>query len=591
MINNSEKVIVKKSLDIVICALLVLLSIKKGGFYSGDSFLINIIVILLGLVYIIFCGITRAKDDKSIAERITISEYIKRNIIDILVIIMPLTYLLSIAFNRAINSSETIYEFIRYVNFSMLYYIVKMSNNKKYYLNTIIVIAVIQCIFGIDGLGLRFFKDILKSLNSGYLSTYLDRLSGTIQYANTVAILVGVSGLLVLEKYIKCNNNGYIKAGLFSMIFVLFSTIVLTGTRTVPLLLIPIIVLYSIDNRKDIKKILMTIITQSVLILIYTSVMSQYLIVKSVNIYYVFILFTVISFVVGYLLEKIKLGDTKEQISKFKVNIIIIISVFATLLIYLILAFNISKPLVIEEEMKVDRVKREIYGFNKGQANSIEITLNEKQADSKYTIYLYAEHEKYNKEYITQFNNYQELGNKIYFEYTPKEDFLRLDIEFECNQGKVSIEELKLNERQVKLEYILLPSEYVFRIKNMINGTDSIDSRLTYMKDAVKIISTSPIVGTGGDGFNKMYKEVQSIKYTSSEVHNSFLQIFVEAGIIGGITCVLIVILTIAKSQKSVVKLAYILFICHSIIDINLSYMLMIAVLAILIASANDKNN
>jgi hypothetical protein len=356
-------------------------------------------------------------------------------------------------------------------------------------------------------------------------------------------------------------------------------------------MIIPVILLYIIENRSSLKEMLLSIIAQVILILIYTSVMTQYLVVKSAYIYLVFAIFAAISYGVGYAITKTAFNKVSERILNFKLNVIAIILVLVVLVGYIVLAFNISKPLVVDDSTKQGKISREIYGLNKNIANSIVINISENEINSEYKISLYAENNKYVKEYITEFNNLQSLGNKINYEYTPKDDFLRLVIEFKCSKGKISIEELKVNSNEVKLEYALLPSEYIFRVKNMLNGTDSVSSRITYMKDALKIVKTSPFVGVGGDGFNNMYKSIQTEKYTSSEVHNSFLQIYVETGIIGGTVFALAVILSLFKSKKSTAKLAYILFIAHSIVDLNLSFMLMMGVFAILMACSLDKNS
>lgn len=58
-------------------------------------------------------------------------------------------------------------------------------------------------------------------------------------------------------------------------------------------------------------------------------------------------------------------------------------------------------------------------------------------------------------------------------------------------------------------------------------------TRFRYVKDAWEIIKDYPILGLGGHGWKARYTQYQSALYASTEVHNHFLQVWVETGIIG----------------------------------------------------------
>jgi len=82
------------------------------------------------------------------------------------------------------------------------------------------------------------------------------------------------------------------------------------------------------------------------------------------------------------------------------------------------------------------------------------------------------------------------------------------------------------------------------RIIEYFNNFDSTKLRFTYYKDALKLIFSSPlnaIFGMGGNAFRTMYETVQDMQYISLETHSFFIQVFLEGGLIG-ITSILILI-------------------------------------------------
>lgn len=79
----------------------------------------------------------------------------------------------------------------------------------------------------------------------------------------------------------------------------------------------------------------------------------------------------------------------------------------------------------------------------------------------------------------------------------------------------------------------LVPHTIQARVANIDPGQGSFLSRLVYDTDAFKMIKDYPILGTGGGGWNALYHQYQGILYWTTEVHNHFLQVWVETGVIG----------------------------------------------------------
>ncbi len=83
----------------------------------------------------------------------------------------------------------------------------------------------------------------------------------------------------------------------------------------------------------------------------------------------------------------------------------------------------------------------------------------------------------------------------------------------------------------------ILPERYYDRIYSP-GRVINMNARFEMFRDAVKIIKDYPLLGTGGGGWAALYQGYQDRPlsgrpYFSSEVHNHFLQVWVEAGLLG----------------------------------------------------------
>ena len=169
---------VNKVIDYILVILLVMLSLFKGGFYKSDILLVSMGVSIISLVRIIILIYNNVKN-----KNYTI------DIISILLLLLSFSYVLPIIFNNYADLNSSIYEAVRYFSLYFVYTIVKNSDNKKIYVYTIIAITLLQCILSVDAVGSRYFENFLTYFDSGYLDRDYTRMSGTLQYANVLAIL------------------------------------------------------------------------------------------------------------------------------------------------------------------------------------------------------------------------------------------------------------------------------------------------------------------------------------------------------------------------------------------------------------------
>ena len=177
-----NKLTIKVILDYILIILLLILSLSKAGFYKSDILIFSVVLSIIGFIRIAVDIFTIIK-----------TKSYKFDIIETLLLLLSLTYILPILFKNYADLISSIFESIRYFNLFLVYYIVKRTENPKLFINTIIGIALIQCVLSIDMVGNRYLENILKSIGSGYLDRDFNRMSGTIQYANTLAILCLIS--------------------------------------------------------------------------------------------------------------------------------------------------------------------------------------------------------------------------------------------------------------------------------------------------------------------------------------------------------------------------------------------------------------
>lgn len=133
----------------------------------------------------------------------------------------------------------------------------------------------------------------------------------------------------------------------------------------------------------------------------------------------------------------------------------------------------------------------------------------------------------------------------------------------------------------VVMDYPLLPSSISSRLGEGFLTGNSFRNRLLFMSDAVKIWLTSPIWGRGISSTEELYTSVQPFYYESKYVHNHFLQVLTDTGILGLIPFCAFVFgslwLLIRRLRKerddmaAMLVAVWTLLIAHSCMEINFS--------------------
>ena len=127
----------------------------------------------------------------------------------------------------------------------------------------------------------------------------------------------------------------------------------------------------------------------------------------------------------------------------------------------------------------------------------------------------------------------------------------------------------------------------------------SVFQRLDYWNDALKIIKDNWIFGAGGNAWRNLYGQYQEYLYYAKESHSYILEIWMSYGIVGIISYIFIIAITIENSKGNIkdktmlsIIVGTILILIHSIMDFDMSYLIMqmIVFMCIAIINKDDKN-
>ncbi|GAS84697.1 O-antigen ligase family protein [Paenibacillus amylolyticus] len=131
----------------------------------------------------------------------------------------------------------------------------------------------------------------------------------------------------------------------------------------------------------------------------------------------------------------------------------------------------------------------------------------------------------------------------------------------------------------------ILPDSISTRLENINFQQHSVLERITFYKDAAKVIADYPLIGAGGGAWNALYEKYQNNPYVSAQAHNFFMQYLVEVGIIGFIIFMSFILYIFYKFVRSYLRreegereshfLFFILsmtILVLSLLDFNMSY-------------------
>ena len=578
-------------LEILIGILVIFQAVKKGGFYISDMDHIFFIVLIITIAYVVL-KIT----DKSL----------KINIGAVFLMLLFIAYMLPVIFKKYADFYSAVWEALKYLELFCIYLIVSNSNNKKRFEVFLIITGVVIGIFGIDQISSRYLATILKGFNSGYLSTYLERLSSTIQYANTAGLILMISFFISktrllnnidkLQKDYNMPNITKARYLFYASSFLLLCTI-LTQSRGIIFLTILGSLIITFFERKNTNFVIFVIIDIVILMsaIIASSIIDKFIYSEFIYIYLITILFIILlNILFTILLTKVIMNVKlwyKLENRKKGISIKGAATIFSICAVYLLLAFNISGTVNLKKESKDLTFSKQINITEKENMQNIQISVVDKVENSKYEIELLEILNDNTEKLLARFNEFGAKDGIFSKSFMLDTNAKRLILKCKISEGNIEINKVLYNGKNIKLNYYLLPTSIIERITDETFTSTSTIVRIEYIKDSFKILKTSPIIGRGGEAFRYLYKEVQTGSYISTEAHSSFIQILIESGILGEISIISFCIFVIINGKNNFKKIVFIIFVFHSIFDLNFSYMISIMIFGIISGIMYENNS
>lgn len=588
-----------KLLKGTIIAILLITAILIGSPISYNCLSLNFFIILVG---IIFCIYKVIKKEKVLNDKL-----------DLCLFIFSLMPIIPIVFNTYISLNDSIISLLKYISCFVIYLIIKncLENEKKIeytnknneykniLINIIIFSAVLISIIGIDNSTTRYFTDILEKLGLPYVVNIEHRMFSSLGYANSFAIILAVSVLLILDRINnkrRENNPNRRKKNIEILysgaLFLNLSCILLSYSRTTLVLLATAIIAYLIIDRNKSKNIytIYILVLDGIISLGYVMVWNEE------NIW----ILTIALYIIACLMLKLldKLYNRISKITK-KTYIIIISICIIGISIFIGVGINLTIPLSIYgPNESSSMVKYKIQNIESNKEYILDFDILSKATVNNienYKITVSEENKYYDtvEEHEISFNNYEGIKE---IKFTSSNETVELAIyiesEFKIAQLGLTINSLTINGEIHPLKYLYLPVSLVDKLKDINIKDKSVWERGSYYQDALKISKSHIFTGQGGNAWKYSYQSIQTYKYSATEVHSYFLQILLENGILQVVLYVFILIMVLLKLRQDVKKkqhnsgiyIALFLLVLHSFVDFDMSFYYIMMLFYILLA-------
>lgn len=574
-----------KILKVFLSIIIILSFILVGTPIEYNCFELNLSILLIGTVF----GIYKIfiKKEKVIDKKI-----------DWIVLIFYLAPIIPMMFGTCNSLEETLIALVRNISLFNIYAMAKglILIDKKQgdlIINILIAGGVLLVLLGIDERLTKIMFQYVRYLGIPPVANIESRMFSTLGYANSFAIIMAIEIMLCFNKL---KHNKVLYSGL---IYLFLLGMLLSYSRSVIAMFIIIFIIY-IASVKRKRIYLIYNFLQNIIITLASMKIFEFFREKNQYIlaWISIIFFAILSILIANMIRK-----KYKRICKIKLKTYIKIAVFSIILIISI--FFIGKqmdiPIHVFENGRINRqVKYKLYNIEEKEyifKFDIDAMVIEDTAYKPYTILINEENKYYDtieSHSITfgQFKGIKEI------KFKPSNETLEIAIYINSNfpryQNGLTIKSLYINNEKFALKYAFLPIQLVERIESFNLNNKSLWERFVFSKDALKIIKENMLFGLGAKGWQYNYEEIQSYQYSTTEVHNFALQLFIENGIIGFsllVIIILYVIIKILKEKKiNEIDFAFIILILHSIVDFDLSFYV-IMVIWILLFTLSTQNN
>lgn len=520
-----------------------------------------------------------------------------RNKIDIFIMLLGASTLIPLIFNTAISITSEINYICKYISAILIYimtreHTINYPKTRKYIINTIITLSLILIILGIDNMSTKIFEKPLELIDIKIEEIELNRLSSTFCYANSLAIVIGISIILNNANYINEDNKN--KKSIYGAITTfLMMGLLLTYSRLVILIIgifviVNIMLLKNKQKRLDLVKLF---IISTISAYIYSSIF--FTIINSKQCLWIWMATAIISvanfFIIYYLigiekkLENVKIG-----------KLIGITAIFFIIMIILVVnitgSLNIFKNNRKEYEIQLRSLLPNTNYTMKFEFGKIKLEEN----DENLTIKVIEMDKFFDEIYTTEIKEEDFIKDKqINITTQDITDKLKIVFTQKNEQAEIIINKLTLNDKNIVLDYKLIPDNLEHRIINTLMSNKGIDERIVFIEDGLKIAKDNWLFGRGANAWRYEKYDYQQYLYAVSQMHSYIVQVFIEYGIVAPISLITIIGLIVYKYLRNrnkvddVVTGAFIsllALIVHSTIDLEMTYLYVLQLFFMLIA-------
>ena len=334
-------------------------------------------------------------------------EKIELNALDIAVIVLVFSAIISLIFKTYVSLNDTIHTILKYFSILSIYLITSEECKKdqgfgKVLKNTIIISILILCVFGLDEITLNLLGKVKKCIGFRYVMYDEVRIGSLFVYPNVMAVVAGAGIFLCLEEVITQNSKN-LKALYIVAIAVMGITLILTYSRLV---------------------------------------------------YIMFL--TMLAFYIVVLLAK------KGKINKkFFISIGL---VFLVAIIYVVIGLNVWKTTNITENYQ-----KIFYSINSNFDYVFKFdVVAEAEKDDDFVIRITEKDEYFDDVSYTEISFGTYKGTKeIKVHTSDSTEVIYLNIEVKNKKSKLSIEKSEVNGENLILSYNLLPTKVVLKVEGI----------------------------------------------------------------------------------------------------------------------------
>ena len=248
-----------------------------------------------------------------------------------------------------------------------------------------------------------------------------------------------------------------------------------------------------------------------------------------------------------------------------------------------------------------DSTRKQVFNIKPNTEYTFSFDIDAKAGEREDTyVIIIKELDKNEKEITTnriKFNEYK--GTKEIKVVTTSET-TSINIKISCNQltenTGLTIYNLKINGKEEKINYKLLPVAMVDRIEQTFRG-NSMYERITYLKDGFEIIGENWLLGKGGNAWLYNYAKVKDYNYTTIECHSYPNQLWMQFGLLGigsYLALIVAIVYNYIKKDNNNSKgiiCAILAVVLHSVLDFEMSFLYMLIVFYMLVAIFNSNED